>query len=127
MFAALIFACTIYNAFSAVAIMQAELGKEVKLDFGKGMFLIKRHTKAFDGPQYLFASPKQDGSWTTDGKDKIPSTAHLYWNGTLIFKKFTQSDVGSYEMPLEPAHIKTTSNGGMSAVGNTVLEVVLKE
>uniref|UniRef100_A0A914XYA0 Uncharacterized protein n=1 Tax=Panagrolaimus superbus TaxID=310955 RepID=A0A914XYA0_9BILA len=65
--AALIFVSSIYNVFCAVAIMQAEAGKEVKLDFGKGMFLIKRHTKAFEGPQYLFASPKQDGSWTTDG------------------------------------------------------------
>uniref|UniRef100_A0A914XZU7 Uncharacterized protein n=1 Tax=Panagrolaimus superbus TaxID=310955 RepID=A0A914XZU7_9BILA len=69
------------------------------------MFLIKRFTSASPNPQYLFASSEQDGTWTTDGNDKIPSTAHLSWNGTLTFKNVTQSDVGSYEMPLEPSRL----------------------
>uniref|UniRef100_A0AC35F319 Uncharacterized protein n=1 Tax=Panagrolaimus sp. PS1159 TaxID=55785 RepID=A0AC35F319_9BILA len=125
--AALIFVLTIYNVYSAVAVLEAELGKEVKLDFGKGMFLIKRRTKAFEGPQYLFASPEQDGTWTTDGKTKIPSTAHLYWNGTLVFKKFSNDDIGSYEMPLEASKIKASKNGGISAVANSLIEIVPKE
>uniref|UniRef100_A0A914QZI1 Uncharacterized protein n=1 Tax=Panagrolaimus davidi TaxID=227884 RepID=A0A914QZI1_9BILA len=52
---------------SAMSLIQAEKGKEVKIDFGNGMFFIKRITKASPKPQYYFAHPKQDGTWTTDG------------------------------------------------------------
>uniref|UniRef100_A0A914QGQ8 Uncharacterized protein n=1 Tax=Panagrolaimus davidi TaxID=227884 RepID=A0A914QGQ8_9BILA len=60
---------------------------------------------ASSNPQYLFASSNQDGTWTTDGIDKIPSSAHLNWNGTLTFKSITKNDIGSYEMPLKPPSV----------------------
>uniref|UniRef100_A0A914R6V2 Uncharacterized protein n=1 Tax=Panagrolaimus davidi TaxID=227884 RepID=A0A914R6V2_9BILA len=102
-------ACLIAAIFvgveSAIAKLQVEKGKEAKIDFGNGMFFIKRITKASPKPQYYFAHPKQDGTWTTDGKDKIPSTAFLHWNGTMTFKKIGDNDAGTYEMPLEPSRL----------------------
>lgn len=56
---------------SAVARMIVELGKEAVFDFGENMLVIKRTTKAHKDPQYIFASPKQDGTWTTDGVSLI--------------------------------------------------------
>ena len=52
---------------AALANVLVRLGKEEKVDFGKGMFVIKRTTPASPESQYLFASPNQDGSWTTEG------------------------------------------------------------
>uniref|UniRef100_A0A914Y4W9 Uncharacterized protein n=1 Tax=Panagrolaimus superbus TaxID=310955 RepID=A0A914Y4W9_9BILA len=62
-------------------------------------------TEASPKPQYFFAHPKQDGTWTTDGIDKIPSTAYLHWNGTMTFKYIDNNDAGDYSMPLEPSQL----------------------
>uniref|UniRef100_A0A914Q6R9 Uncharacterized protein n=1 Tax=Panagrolaimus davidi TaxID=227884 RepID=A0A914Q6R9_9BILA len=105
LFSVLLFAFSVTDVEGAIYRIIVEIGKEVTYDFGEGMFLIKRFTKASSNPQYLFASPDQDGTWTTDGIDKIPSSAHLNWNGTLTFKTISENDVGSYEMPLEPSGI----------------------
>lgn len=52
---------------AAVSIAQAEVGKPYSLDFGQGNFVIRRRTSAHKDPQFIFASPSQDGSWTTNG------------------------------------------------------------
>ncbi|KAE9556402.1 hypothetical protein FO519_000442 [Halicephalobus sp. NKZ332] len=94
---------TIYvaTAESAVARMEVELGKPAIFDFGENMLVVKRTTRASKKSQYIFAAPHQDGSWTTDGTDKVGSNAKLYWNGTLVIDKITLDDIGSYEMPME--------------------------
>uniref|UniRef100_A0AC34GZ34 Uncharacterized protein n=1 Tax=Panagrolaimus sp. ES5 TaxID=591445 RepID=A0AC34GZ34_9BILA len=101
----LIFVIFVVGVENTMLMFQIEKGKDVKMDFGEGMFLIKRITKASPKPQYYFSHPKQDGTWTTDGKDKIPSSAHLHWNGTMIFKKTEENDAGSYSLPLEPPQL----------------------
>uniref|UniRef100_A0A914QHT4 Uncharacterized protein n=1 Tax=Panagrolaimus davidi TaxID=227884 RepID=A0A914QHT4_9BILA len=105
LFSVLFFAFSVTNVEGAIYRMIVEIGKEASYDFGEGMFLIRRFTPASLNPQYLFASSSQDGTWTTDGIDKIPSSAHLNWNGTLTFKTISENDIGSYEMPLEPSRI----------------------
>uniref|UniRef100_A0AC35GHR3 Uncharacterized protein n=1 Tax=Panagrolaimus sp. PS1159 TaxID=55785 RepID=A0AC35GHR3_9BILA len=113
----LVFAFTISNVENAVARFEVELGNYARFDFGREMILIKRTTSLSDEAQYLFAGPNQDGSWTTDGTDKIPSNAHLYWNGTIVFKSITKDDLGSYEMPLEPQR---------QHLAKTMIDIVLK-
>uniref|UniRef100_A0AC35F305 Uncharacterized protein n=1 Tax=Panagrolaimus sp. PS1159 TaxID=55785 RepID=A0AC35F305_9BILA len=98
LFSVLFFSFSVTNVEGAIYRMIVEIGKEASYDFGQGMFLIKRFTKASSNPQYLFASPDQDGTWTTDG-------VSFFWNGTLTFKTVNENDVGSYEMPLEPSRI----------------------
>uniref|UniRef100_A0AC34Q4W8 Uncharacterized protein n=1 Tax=Panagrolaimus sp. JU765 TaxID=591449 RepID=A0AC34Q4W8_9BILA len=97
---ALVLACFVLTE-SAVARMKVNLGEEARFDFGENMLVIKRTTRAHKDSQYIFAAPHQDGSWTTDGENKIGSHSQLYWNGTLVIKKVTLDDVGNYEMPME--------------------------
>lgn len=63
----LIFVIFVVGVENTMLMFQIEKGKDVKMDFGEGMFLIKRITKASPKPQYYFSHPKQDGTWTTDG------------------------------------------------------------
>uniref|UniRef100_A0AC35F7B9 Uncharacterized protein n=1 Tax=Panagrolaimus sp. PS1159 TaxID=55785 RepID=A0AC35F7B9_9BILA len=101
LFTVLLFAFAVTDVEGLITRVVVEIGKEATYSFGEGNFLIKRFTKASSNPQYLFASSNQDGTWTTDGTDKIPSSANLSWNGTLTFKSITKNDIGSYEMPLK--------------------------
>uniref|UniRef100_A0A914YJA1 Uncharacterized protein n=1 Tax=Panagrolaimus superbus TaxID=310955 RepID=A0A914YJA1_9BILA len=112
-----VLALTISNIEGAVARFEVEIGNYARFDFGPEMIIIKRTTSVTEEAQYLFAGPNQDGSWTTNGIDKIPSNAHLYWNGTIVFKSITKDDLGSYEMPLEPQRMH---------LAKTMIDIVLK-
>uniref|UniRef100_A0A7E4UR94 DsbC domain-containing protein n=1 Tax=Panagrellus redivivus TaxID=6233 RepID=A0A7E4UR94_PANRE len=98
---ACVFLAGVIYTDAAVARMLVELGKEARFDFGENMLVVRRTTKLSPNSQYIFASPQQDGTWTTDGTDKIGKGAHLFFNGTLIIAKMTEEDIGSYEMPME--------------------------
>uniref|UniRef100_A0A914QRA5 Uncharacterized protein n=1 Tax=Panagrolaimus davidi TaxID=227884 RepID=A0A914QRA5_9BILA len=71
LFSVLFLAFSVTDVKGAIYRMIVEIGKEASYDFGEGMFLIKRFTKASSNSQYLFASSNQDGTWTTDGILKI--------------------------------------------------------
>uniref|UniRef100_A0A914CLV0 Uncharacterized protein n=1 Tax=Acrobeloides nanus TaxID=290746 RepID=A0A914CLV0_9BILA len=124
----LVFICFIFATLvaineAAVAIAQAEVGKPYRLNFGDGNFVIRRRTNANKDPQFIFASPNQDGSWTTNGVDKIPSTARLFFNGTMVFDNITEDDLGSYDLPLEKPHIVQDGKGGFGMVGPSLIEL----
>lgn len=64
---AIILSAFIYCNEAAVATVQVTIGEPYNMDFGEGMIVIRRRTKAHKDPQYIFASSTQDGSWTTNG------------------------------------------------------------
>uniref|UniRef100_A0A915EF62 Uncharacterized protein n=1 Tax=Ditylenchus dipsaci TaxID=166011 RepID=A0A915EF62_9BILA len=86
---------------AAVARALVKVGEKFSFNSVPGSLVVKRVTPASTRPQYLFAVKCQDGSWTTDGSDKVGKGAHLSWNGDLVIDKFSEEDAGSYTFPMQ--------------------------
>uniref|UniRef100_A0AC35U0N6 JmjC domain-containing protein n=1 Tax=Rhabditophanes sp. KR3021 TaxID=114890 RepID=A0AC35U0N6_9BILA len=75
-----------------VTIAQVALGEKFEFEFGSKFKYIYRERNG--KKEYLF--PIKGSSFTTNGNDKIPTTASYSFKGVLVIPKVTEADYGTY-------------------------------